>query len=405
MVDGGGLSFTQMKTFAPHVGSKDDPRRLGAVAGESAGHLERVSRCCGLLAEELDLDPDLIRPASRLHDIGRPATPQAILTNPGRLTRSERATMAEHTQLGYALLTGSGDPLLDCAAIIAWTHHERIDGSGYPRGLRGDEIPLPGRIVAVADVFDALVSERPYRPALPFDDALVALHREPLDPEVVDALVRRVDEVREIMARFADSQREPSDEPAESVPLHVAAETIGVSTSRLRRWADNGRIRCTRTTGGHRRFPLSEVRRVARDRGTAVAVRPVGPPTVALPALAGLLDEHGERITSTVAASIYRTGPAGWFSDPGFAPTRNEWLQALSDAGRRGEYDAALETTEAMLTDARLHAVGLLERHQFLDQFGGAAVRAMMQGDAEKPELVAARRLFVALLQAHLSDS
>ena len=98
--------------------------------------------------------------------------------------------MQKHAEVGHELLAGSGSELLELAATVAWTHHERWDGSGYPRGLRGAEIPLEGRIVAVADVFDALTSERPYRPPMSHGEALAYLDAErgkAFDPEVVDA--------------------------------------------------------------------------------------------------------------------------------------------------------------------------------------------------------------------------
>src|SRR3954451_18885860 len=128
-------------------------------------HLQRVSGYCALLAERLGLDPDLLRVASRLHDVGMAAVTDAVRMKPGPLTPEERLEMQEHAQLGHAMLAGSGVEPLDTAALIARTHHERWDGGGYPRGLAGEEIPLAGRIAAVADTFDALTTWRVYRPA------------------------------------------------------------------------------------------------------------------------------------------------------------------------------------------------------------------------------------------------
>src|SRR3954453_2978466 len=127
-------------------------------------HLQRVSGYFALLAERLGLDPDLIRVASRLHDVGMAAVTDAVLNKPGPLTAEERRELQDHAELGCAMLAGSGVELLDTAAEIAHTHHERYDGGGYPRGLAGEEIPLVGRIAAVADPFDALTTPRHYRP-------------------------------------------------------------------------------------------------------------------------------------------------------------------------------------------------------------------------------------------------
>lgn len=174
-------------------------RRLAATAEardhETGAHIERMSRSCAAIARRLGLDAEraeLIRLAGSLHDIGKLAIPDRILLKPGRLTADERAAVERHPEAGHALLTGSGEELLELAATIAFTHHERLDGSGYPRGLRGAEIPLEGRIAAVADVYDALTHDRVYRAALAPADALaelVAGSGRSFDSAVVDALV------------------------------------------------------------------------------------------------------------------------------------------------------------------------------------------------------------------------
>jgi HD-GYP domain-containing protein (c-di-GMP phosphodiesterase class II) len=132
------------------------------------GHLERVGAYSSVLAQEWGLTRqrcEEIRVASCLHDVGKIGIPDRILQKPGPLTQAERATMQRHTVIGHALMGDLGDELLDLAADIALTHHERLDGSGYPNGLAGQAIPVEGRMVAIADTFDALTSARAYRPA------------------------------------------------------------------------------------------------------------------------------------------------------------------------------------------------------------------------------------------------
>jgi putative two-component system response regulator len=180
---------------------------------ETGQHIERVSRCSELIARRLGLPRDrceLIRIASPLHDIGKIAIPDSILRKPAPLTADERRIVETHTVLGHAILDGSTEPLLQVGAEIAWTHHERFDGAGYPRGLQGEAIPLAGRIVAVADVFDALVSDRVYRAALPVGDVVTVMRAERgahFDPDALEALLTAVPEALAIRDRFADEHR------------------------------------------------------------------------------------------------------------------------------------------------------------------------------------------------------
>jgi len=167
---------------------------------DSACHIDRMASIAALLATELGLEPShvlLLRSAATLHDVGNVATPDAVLRKPGPLSAGERRRMESHTVVGHRILAGSASELLEMAATIALTHHEWLDGSGYPHGLCHDEIPIEGRIVAAADVFDALLSERPYRPALSVPEAtkLLAAEREAhFDPDAVDALLENLDE-------------------------------------------------------------------------------------------------------------------------------------------------------------------------------------------------------------------
>jgi putative two-component system response regulator len=145
---------------------------------ETAEHIERVGDYSALVASRLGLSPDhceLLRRSSTLHDVGKIGVADEILLKPGPLTPAERVQMQRHAKIGHDILSGSELDLLELAATIAWTHHERVDGTGYPRGLAGSEIPLEGRIVAVVDVYDALTSDRPYRPALPHENAVALM--------------------------------------------------------------------------------------------------------------------------------------------------------------------------------------------------------------------------------------
>ena len=157
-------------------------------------HAQRVGRTAGLLAAELGLPSDeveLVRHAAPLHDIGKIGIADSILLKPGRLRPDELAVMKTHTLIGSQILAGSHSRLLQVGEEIARTHHERWDGRGYPVGLAGDDIPITGRITAVADVFDALNFSRPYKEAWPLDAALAEMELaagRQLDPEIVAAL-------------------------------------------------------------------------------------------------------------------------------------------------------------------------------------------------------------------------
>ena len=142
-----------------------------------------------------------------MHDVGKIGIRDYILLKPGRLTPEEFDIMKRHAELGYELLKGSSSEIIQAGAAIALAHHEKYDGSGYPQGLKGEAIPLFGRIVAVADVFDALTSERPYKKAWPLEDAqnlLLEGKGSHFDPQCVDAFMAAWAEVLEIRQRFQD---------------------------------------------------------------------------------------------------------------------------------------------------------------------------------------------------------
>jgi putative two-component system response regulator len=160
---------------------------------ETRHHAQRVGVSSGLIAKRLGLPSPLvarIREAAALHDLGKVGISRRVLLKPGKLTAAERENMMRHVEIGAQLLDPARSPILRLAAEIVRTHHERWDGNGYLAGLRGEEIPLSGRITAVADVFDALVHDRPYRPAWDFDLALQEIATEAghhFDPAVVEA--------------------------------------------------------------------------------------------------------------------------------------------------------------------------------------------------------------------------
>ena len=192
-------------------------RAVEARALSPSGHLERVGAYAALLAERLGFDPESLRAASALHDIGHTTVPEAILRSPAALTPSEREVVRGHARAGHDLLADTGSEHLDLAAVIALTHHERHDGSGYPHGLVGPQIPDAGRIVAVADVLDALTTERPYRPAIGIDAAVEELQRgNRFDPVVLEALVVDLEPVRASTRRV--SGRGPGRPPPTPPP-------------------------------------------------------------------------------------------------------------------------------------------------------------------------------------------
>ncbi|TMV47004.1 response regulator [Paenibacillus mesophilus] len=162
-------------------------------------HTQRVGQMSGLIARELGLpesEAELIRLAAPLHDIGKIGIPDQILLKPGRFTDEEFEHMKTHTSIGASILEGSLFPVLQVARVIALTHHERWDGCGYPNGLKGDEIPLAGRIVALADFYDALTHERPYKKAWTTEETVEEIRSRRgthFDPEIVDLFLNLID--------------------------------------------------------------------------------------------------------------------------------------------------------------------------------------------------------------------
>lgn len=204
---------------AIRTATEETIHRLAAAAElrdeETGWHIERVSRYSALIAERLGMDPERcerVRMAASMHDIGKIGVPDRILRKRGKLTSAEKEEIQRHAEVGHRILADSKAEVVELAATIALTHHERFDGGGYPRGLVGERIPLEGRMVAIADVFDALASDRPYRRALPLGEAFEVLRAESglhFDPDVLDLFLGSLDEVLAIWQAYSDVRIAP----------------------------------------------------------------------------------------------------------------------------------------------------------------------------------------------------
>src|SRR5215475_6640335 len=186
-----------------------------AKAGEfrdktTGNHLMRMARYSALTGQHLGLGAEtvhVLEVAAPMHDIGKIGIPDSVLLKEGPLTRDEEEVMRSHPRIGYDILKGSPSKYLSMGAIIALGHHEKYDGSGYPNGLHGEDIPLVARVVAVADVFDALVSERPYKHAWDLDEGVEYLKGQRgkhFDPRTVDAFLADRTRIEAILREFAD---------------------------------------------------------------------------------------------------------------------------------------------------------------------------------------------------------
>lgn len=187
---------------------------------ETGDHIVRMAHVAKLIGAEMGLseaDQQLLLEAAPMHDIGKVGIPDHILLKPGRLTPEEFVLMQQHASIGHAILAGSASPVLEAAADIALCHHEKFDGSGYPRGLRGEQISLFSRIVPVSDVFDALTSERPYKRAWSAEaarDYIVDNSGRHFDPACVQAFLAVWDEVLDVRVHFSN------DGPADAGTPH-----------------------------------------------------------------------------------------------------------------------------------------------------------------------------------------
>jgi len=241
---------------------------------DTGAHIERIGRFSVLLAEHIGMDADFcarLRHAAPLHDVGKVAIPDAILLKPGPLTPEERAIVETHAEEGHRLVRGSSSSILDMAATIALSHQEKWDGTGYPRGLKGEAIPIEGRIVAVADVFDALTSDRVYRKAFSIEEAVQMMREQRgrhFDPVLLDAFMEvlgrtggdaraqlRSDPaalVESTLETFAGALERVDAEAAEAAiataiedgitPTTLHAEVIGPALRRISFLAEAGQI-------------------------------------------------------------------------------------------------------------------------------------------------------------------
>jgi HD-GYP domain-containing protein (c-di-GMP phosphodiesterase class II) len=198
--------------------SEEETVQLLIMASEthdphSSNHLKRIAAYCAAITHCLGWSNEriaLLATASKLHDVGKIGVPDDILRKTGALTEDERKTMQQHTRYGYRVLQTGGSPFLRLASMVALRHHERYDGKGYPDGLAADAIPVEAQVVSIADVFDALTTARPYKPAWSNDEAIAYLvenKAKMFDPDVVAAFLKSVSSIRKSQLAFLDDFR------------------------------------------------------------------------------------------------------------------------------------------------------------------------------------------------------
>lgn len=193
---------------------------------DTGSHIIRIGRYCHLLAEKLGLDKKLVKTigyAAPMHDIGKIGIPDQIMLKPGKLTYAEFEIMKTHTTIGAKMLAGSNSDIIRCAQQIAISHHEKWNGKGYPQGHSGEKIPLTGRIVAIADMFDALISKRPYKAPYPLELVVKMIKKEKgkqLDPHIAEAFLDHVDDMNQIREDVA------SLEPSETSTFFLSERDI-----------------------------------------------------------------------------------------------------------------------------------------------------------------------------------
>jgi len=206
----------QGRTEQLHQSQKDVIERLSRAVeyrdSETGTHTMRMSQYSYYLAEAVGLSAvecEVMATASSLHDVGKIGIPDSILQKPGKLTPDEWKIMKTHTTIGSELLSGSNSKFLILGQEIALSHHEKWDGSGYPKGLKGEKIPLSGRICGLCDVFDALTSKRPYKKAWPVEEALSEIKKgrgSHFDPNIVDCFLKVLPQIYNIHEQYGDKE-------------------------------------------------------------------------------------------------------------------------------------------------------------------------------------------------------
>jgi response regulator RpfG family c-di-GMP phosphodiesterase len=177
---------------------------------ETGNHVKRVADYSRILALKWGMpldEAEILKMASPMHDIGKVGIPDAILKKPGKLTPEEYEVMKSHSPLGYDMLKNSKRNILQAAAIVAGEHHEKYDGTGYPNGTKGEDIHIYGRITAIADVFDALASDRVYKKAWPLEDVLNLFKEQKgkhFDPRLIELFLENLDEFLEVRDKYQD---------------------------------------------------------------------------------------------------------------------------------------------------------------------------------------------------------
>jgi HD domain len=296
---------------------------------DTGAHIERIGRFSTLLAEHVGMDEDFcatLTHAAPLHDVGKVAIPDAILLKPDKLTAEERAIVETHAEEGHRLLRGSSSSILDLAATIALSHHEKWDGSGYPRGVVGEAIPIEGRIVAVADVFDALTSDRVYRKAFSVEEAVEIMLEQRarhFDPVLLDAFM-------EVLGKSGPDAREQMRADPRAL-VESTLETFAIAVQRGDGETAEGAIAQAIEDGVPAAMVHDEVIEPALRRLTALKER-------------GEIDASGERLAMGIARRVLAT-------------LRRYMLSGDVQEDVLGRIDQSVETVEGVLA-AREHAVG-----------------------------------------------
>jgi methanogenic corrinoid protein MtbC1 len=304
---------------------------------DTGAHIERIGRFSVLLAEHIGMDAEFcerLRHAAPLHDVGKVAIPDAILLKPGPLTPEERAIVETHAEEGHRLVRGSSSSILDMAATIALSHQEKWDGTGYPRGLKGEAIPIEGRIVAVADVFDALTSDRVYRKAFSIDEAVQMMLEQRgrhFDPVLLDSFM-------EVLGRTGADAREQLRSDPEAL-VESTLETFATALERGDAEMAEGAIATAIEDG------ISPTTLHAEVIGPALR-------RIAVLSDAGEIDPDRERramtITRRVLATLYR------YMTVNTEPTRERVLLAGVEGD---EHTLGLQMVHDQLAAAGFHTI------------------------------------------------